>query len=160
MSLPEETRREFCTQACRAVSLATLGGALGSMLEGCGGGGSSPTSPGNVGALPVIAATAGNGGFVITIDSTSPLVAVGSAALVQTTAGYLLVAHVAADSFNAMGATCTHQNCTITGYGSQVFVCPCHGSTYDTSGHVLSGPAPRSLTLLPTQFANNVLTIT
>jgi Rieske Fe-S protein len=56
--------------------------------------------------------------------------------------------------------TITHQACTITGHGNQTFVCPCHGSQFDTSGRVLSGPAPAPLPRYQTQFANNVLTIT
>jgi cytochrome b6-f complex iron-sulfur subunit len=42
---------------------------------------------------------------------------------------------------------------------STSFVCPCHGSEFDTSGHVLVGPASTPLRQFQTQFANNVLTI-
>lgn len=159
MSGQFQTRRQFCSRACWAASLAALGGALGSVLQGCGGGG-GPTSASNVQALPIIAAAVSNGAVVLTIDSTSPLSAVGSAALVQIPNGYLLVAHVAQNSFNALSGTCTHQACTITGYGNQTFVCPCHGSQFDTSGRVLNGPAFSPLPQYHTQFADNVLTIT
>jgi isorenieratene synthase len=60
----------------------------------------------------------------------------------------------------ALSAICTHQTCTITGFGNGQFVCPCHGSTFNTSGQVLGGPAPRDLFQFPTQFVNGVLTIT
>jgi len=40
------------------------------------------------------------------------------------------------------------------------YVCPCHGSRFDTSGRVLNGPVSRSLRQYQTQFANGVLTIT
>jgi len=40
------------------------------------------------------------------------------------------------------------------------YVCPCHGSRFDTSGRVLNGPASRALRQYQTQFANGVLTVT
>lgn len=145
-------RREFCTQA---AALAIFGGALGAILEGC----SSPTSPSNVPSLPAVNGTSASGAITLAIDSSSPLAAVGSAALVQTSIGDFLVARTAQNSFVALGATCTHQACTITGFGSQTYVCPCHGSTFDINGRVLSGPAPAPLPQYPTQFSNGVLTI-
>ncbi|MBI4511403.1 MAG: Rieske (2Fe-2S) protein [Deltaproteobacteria bacterium] len=44
----------------------------------------------------------------------------------------------------AMSAVCTHLGCTVRREG-QGFLCPCHGSRYDEEGHVVSGPAPKSL---------------
>ena len=84
-------RREFCGHACQAVSLATLG----SLVEGCGG---SPTSPSvrSVPSLPIINGAIVNGALTLTIDSTSALSAVGSAALVQSSPlGSVLVIHTA-----------------------------------------------------------------
>jgi Rieske Fe-S protein len=147
------TRREFCTQA---ATLAVFGGALGAILQGCGG----PTSPSNAAALPLVNGTRVTGGITLAINSSSPLSAVGSAALVQTSIGDFLVGHTAQNSFVALSSTCTHQTCTITGFGSQTYVCPCHGSTFDINGRVTGGPAPASLHQYPTQFTNGVLTIT
>src|ERR1035441_1658300 len=146
------TRREFCTQA---ATLAVFGGALGALLQGCGG----PTSP-SAAALPLVNGTRVTGGITLAVDSSSPLSAVGSAALVQTSIGDFLVGHTAQNSFVALSSTCTHQTCTITGFGSQTYVCPCHGSTFDINGRVTGGPAPASLHQYPTQFTNGVLTST
>ncbi len=46
----------------------------------------------------------------------------------------------------ALSAVCTHLGC-VTNYekASNRILCPCHGSFYNTEGHVLGGPAPRSL---------------
>ena len=158
MTLEKNARREVCTQACRGAAVAAFEGVLGSILQGCGGSGGM-TGPSSVSRLPVVNATVVNGSVTLTIDSTSPLAAVGSAALVVTPSGDVLVAHTAQDSYVALSANCTHQSCLITGYANQTFVCPCHGSQFSTSGRVLGGPAPTSLAQFTTQFSNNVLTI-
>jgi cytochrome b6-f complex iron-sulfur subunit len=149
------TRRDFCVQACRAVSLITVGAAL----QGCG---SSPTGPsgGSTPSLATINATAGSGTVAVNVDTNSPLASAGSAALVQSSAGAFLVSRTGQDGFTALTAICTHEGCTITGFASPLYVCPCHGSQYATSGTVVMGPATRALRQFTTQFANNVLTIT
>jgi cytochrome b6-f complex iron-sulfur subunit len=148
-----QTRRDFCARAAR---LTVFGGVLGTVLQGC----SNPNSPSNVPALPIVTGTRVSGGITLAIGSSSPLSAVGSAALVQTSIGDFLVAHTAQSSFVALSSICTHQTCTITGFGNQEYVCPCHGSTFDINGRVLGGPAPASLHQYPTQFTSGVLTIT
>lgn len=42
---------------------------------------------------------------------------------------------------------CTHLGCIPLGHQGEYdgWFCPCHGSTYDTSGRIRSGPAPRNL---------------
>jgi len=158
MSFGEQTRRQFCSNTCRAASVATLGGALAATLESCGGG--SPTSPGGSGsALPVVNGTVSGSTISVTVTGTA-LATQGNLALVKTSAGDVLVARTGADTFTALSAGCTHQNCEITGFSGQIFVCPCHGSQFDTSGHVVQGPAASSLRQFPTQFASDVLTIT
>jgi nitrite reductase/ring-hydroxylating ferredoxin subunit len=156
--MTEQTRREFCTQACQFASAA----AVGTLLQACGGGGGSVTGgslPPDVPALTTVSATAASGGATLNIDAGSPLASVGSAALVQSPNGLILVAHTAADTFTAVTATCTHESCTITGFNGQAFVCPCHGSRFSTSGAVQNGPATRNLRSFATRFAGNVLTI-
>jgi cytochrome b6-f complex iron-sulfur subunit len=148
----KSTRRKFCSQACQAISLV----AVGALAESCGG---SPTSPSSVPAMSVLNGTVVNNTVTLTIDASSPLVSTGSAAVVQATSGVFLVAHTGQDTFSALNALCTHANCYVTGYQSGTYVCPCHGSEYNTSGRVLSGPAPAALHQYATQFVNNVLTI-
>ena len=157
MENPKTSRREFCAHAVSFVTIASL-------IEGCGGGNGSPTSPGGGGgSAPTLAtvngATSGNT-VTVTIDGSSPLAAAGSAALVQSGAGSFLVARTGQDTFSALTAVCTHEQCTVNGFSSGRFVCPCHGSQYTTSGQVQQGPANRPLRSFPTQFTNGVLTIT
>jgi len=127
------------------------------MIQACSG---SPTSPSSAPALPTINATSANGRVSVTIDPASALATVGGAALVQTSNAAFLVARTAESSFTALTAICTHEGCTITGFQSPRYVCPCHGSQYSTSGGVLNGPATQALRQFATQFADNVLTIT
>jgi cytochrome b6-f complex iron-sulfur subunit len=44
----------------------------------------------------------------------------------------------------ALSAICTHLGCTLI-QSSNGFRCPCHGSSFDYKGHVVTGPAPKGL---------------
>jgi cytochrome b6-f complex iron-sulfur subunit len=53
----------------------------------------------------------------------------------------------------AFTAICTHMGCTVKP-GSQTFVCPCHGSTYDAkTGARISGPARGGLSKIAVQVS-------
>jgi Rieske Fe-S protein len=56
--------------------------------------------------------------------------------------------------FYAVSAFCPHLGCIVSenpkAFG---FICPCHGSQFDASGRVLSGPAPRGLEWLEISLA-------
>ncbi len=159
MDSNEQTRRQFCARTCQ---LLALGGAIAATLESCGGGGGSPTSPGGLGsvsALPTVPGTLAGSTITVTVTGTA-LASVGTLALVRTGGGDLLVARTADTTFVALSAGCTHQACEITGFSGQIYVCPCHGSRFDTSGRVVNGPAVTPLPQFQTQFSNDVLTIT
>lgn len=65
-------------------------------------------------------------------------------------------AAVAAGGVVAFSGICTHTACGITGWKADELqlVCPCHTSTFDPRRHGkrVSGPAPRSLPMLPITF--------
>jgi Rieske Fe-S protein len=156
-----QTRRQFCARTCSTAAVAALGTAFAGVLQSCGGGGGSPTSPGgglSAAALPQVPGTAGTASITVSVDGTA-LANVGALALVKSSIGDVLVARTGADAFTAVSSICTHQTCEITGYSGQTYVCPCHGSQFDASGRVLGGPARSSLHQYTTQFANGVLTI-
>jgi cytochrome b6-f complex iron-sulfur subunit len=136
---------------------------VASLIEGCGKKG-NPGAPGggdgtNVPALATVNGTSAGGTVTVSNVSGTSLSGVGSAALVQAGGSSFLVARTGESSFNAFTAICTHEQCTVTGFQSGVFVCPCHGSQYNTNGQVQQGPATQRLQQFPTQFTNNVLTI-
>ncbi|MCM1983865.1 cytochrome b6-f complex iron-sulfur subunit [Lyngbya confervoides] len=48
-----------------------------------------------------------------------------------------------------LNAVCTHLGCVVPwNAGQNKFMCPCHGSQYDSTGKVVRGPAPLSLALV------------
>ena len=61
-------------------------------------------------------------------------------------------------AFRAVSPICTHRGCTVEVQGARL-VCPCHGSTYDRTGHVLRGPAERALTAYPVTRVGDELII-
>lgn len=54
---------------------------------------------------------------------------------------------------------CTHLGCVpLPGQGEfKGFLCPCHGSHYDTSGRIRKGPAPLNLEVPPYKFVTDDL---
>lgn len=144
----DETRRTFCVVAA--------GAAVATMFDACSG---TPGSGVNAQNLPQVAGTFANGVVTVAVDGNATLAAVGALAIVTTSGANVLVARTSATTFNALSSGCTHAACTVSGFSGSAFVCPCHGSEFDTSGRVLSGPAPRGLTALRTTLSGGVLTI-
>ncbi len=54
------------------------------------------------------------------------------------------------DKLFALSSTCTHKKCRIRTERDHSFYCPCHGSTFDPTGHVTKGPARRDLPIFGT----------
>ncbi len=53
-----------------------------------------------------------------------------------------------------ISASCTHLGCVPTFKGGEYkgWMCPCHGSVYDTAARIRKGPAPKNLYLIPYEF--------
>ncbi|MEW6118154.1 MAG: Rieske 2Fe-2S domain-containing protein [Nitrospirota bacterium] len=50
----------------------------------------------------------------------------------------------------ALSSSCSHLGCLVSwSYHKNLFICPCHGGTYDIEGNVVSGPPPLPLSRLP-----------
>ena len=60
--------------------------------------------------------------------------------------------------YNAVLLRCTHASTPLKYTGAE-FVCPLHGSTFDSEGKVIEGPAARSLKKMNTTISNNNITI-
>lgn len=144
------TRREFCAGACKVASLVVAG----LVVPACGGSPTSPSSSGNAPTLSSVSASVSGRTVAITVGTESPLAGVGGAATVSTSLGRFLLARTGQDTVTALTAVCTHEACDITGFASQRFVCPCHGSQFTTSGAVANGPATTALRSYATTFSN------
>jgi cytochrome b6-f complex iron-sulfur subunit len=61
---------------------------------------------------------------------------------------YLVVENDSTLASYGINAVCTHLGCVVPWNASEnKFMCPCHGSQYDSTGKVVRGPAPLSLAL-------------
>lgn len=56
----------------------------------------------------------------------------------------------------ALNAVCTHLGCVVPwNKAENKFMCPCHGSQYNSEGKVIRGPAPKSLALAEVDINDN-----
>jgi ubiquinol-cytochrome c reductase iron-sulfur subunit len=60
-------------------------------------------------------------------------------------------------NFQVLIGICTHLGCIPIAHAGAYngYFCPCHGSVYDTSGRIRSGPAPLNLALPPYEFLSD-----
>jgi cytochrome b6-f complex iron-sulfur subunit len=74
--------------------------------------------------------------------------------------GKFYLARLEDGGFLALSRECTHLGCTVpwSSY-DHAFVCPCHASSFDITGEVLSPPAPRALDLHPVRIENGVVKV-
>jgi cytochrome b6-f complex iron-sulfur subunit len=63
-------------------------------------------------------------------------------------------------SFIALSKKCTHLGCSVPWNDSErKFICPCHGSTFDIAGAVLTPPALRPLDYFPVRVENGLIRV-
>ncbi|MFC1838874.1 ubiquinol-cytochrome c reductase iron-sulfur subunit [Thermodesulfobacteriota bacterium] len=62
--------------------------------------------------------------------------------------------------FLAVSSKCTHLGCTVPWVDEEKrFACPCHGSSFDIKGSVISSPAARPLDIYSVTIENNVVKV-
>ena len=146
----DPARREFLSQATLA--------AVGVVLAACSGGGDGVTAPTGPGPEP----SPGTNGItlVIAVSSFPALANVGGIAAV----GFLGTKQVAVvrsgtSSYTALSRVCTHAACDVN-IQSGAFVCPCHGSRFNSAGAVTQGPAQTALQRFNVAVSANGTTLT
>jgi cytochrome b6-f complex iron-sulfur subunit len=74
--------------------------------------------------------------------------------------GRFYLARLADGGFLALHRECTHLGCTVPWIDAEGrFVCPCHASSFDITGDVLSPPAPRPLDIFPVRIENDIVKV-
>jgi len=74
--------------------------------------------------------------------------------------GQFHLACLADGSFLALSKSCTHLGCSVPWDEERgKFICPCHGSTFDIAGSVLTPPALRPLDYYPVRIENGLVRV-
>jgi cytochrome b6-f complex iron-sulfur subunit len=74
--------------------------------------------------------------------------------------GRFYLARLEDGGFLALSRKCTHLGCTLPWVEKEnKFICPCHASTFDITGKVISAPAPRALDIYPVTIENNIVKV-
>lgn len=74
--------------------------------------------------------------------------------------GKFYLVRLADGGFLAVHRECTHLGCTVPWVEAEHrFACPCHASTFDITGEVLSAPAPRALDLFAVRIENGIVKV-
>jgi nitrite reductase/ring-hydroxylating ferredoxin subunit len=70
------------------------------------------------------------------------------------------IARDAENRFFAVRALCTHMTCILRFNALNITLdCPCHGSTFEIDGRVVTGPAQQPLRTLATRFDGTLLSV-
>ena len=84
--------------------------------------------------------------LALPLDKVAALKKVGGSARVKLAGKEVLLIRDSSNSVKGFSPKCTHQNCYVS-YNKKTarIDCSCHGSSFDVSGKVLGGPAPKDL---------------
>jgi Rieske Fe-S protein len=93
---------------------------------------------------------------VINLSDYPALQSVGGHAMIS---GNVILIRSSKSKFTALSTVCTHKKCDLDYTGSG-FECPCHGSTFNKSGKVLTGPAKKNLRSYSTSYNEAAGTVT
>jgi len=64
------------------------------------------------------------------------------------------------ENLRIISSKCTHMGCQIDQVSGDRLLCPCHGSSFDLQGNVITGPALQALPQLPFEIDDSKTSIT
>ncbi|NCJ06487.1 cytochrome b6-f complex iron-sulfur subunit [Synechococcales cyanobacterium C] len=141
--VPDMGRRQFMNFLAFGTITGTALGALYPIVKYF-----IPPSSGSSGSGVTAKDALGNDLVVSDFIATHPA---GERTLAQGLKGdptYVIVTEDQTLADYGLSAVCTHLGCVVPwNAGENKFICPCHGSQYDSTGKVVRGPAPLSLAL-------------
>ena len=109
--------------------------------------------------LPGVAALDTNGKVIQTnalLANAQPGIPIPVNGLPEDSVDYLIIKEGPVIAEYAIRPICTHLGCTVDwNQQKNQFICPCHGSQYDSQGRVVHGPAGRSLPLITVVVKQN-----
>ncbi len=154
LTMPKLPLPDGQTALDRRGFLTTAGGAAISavLLAACSSGDSAPTAPGGTTPAPgspppaTIPAGVERVGSSYRIDlARVPALRETNGFLIIGTIPAAIVVNLGSNNFRAFTAVCTHDNCLVSSFGNNRITCNCHGSQFDTTGRVITGPATQPL---------------
>jgi cytochrome b6-f complex iron-sulfur subunit len=119
-------RRDFLQ---KSLYLTVGMAGIASLVESCS---KSNTQPSN--SAPTV-------DFTIDISTSQYSALKTNGNYVYYSADNIIIARDVAGNFIALYDVCPHASCTIQFDGKNTFPCPCHGSVFNESGNVTTGPA-------------------
>lgn len=138
-AMSELSRRELLGLAAALLPVVACGDVTSAAVP--------PVLPGDIPAdAVVITADAVD----VSVNRIAALSAVQGAVALLT--ARVIVVRTGASTYQALSADCPHSGCGVSIVNAPRLICPCHGSEFDFSGNRLAGPAPRGLTVLPSEF--------
>ncbi|HTA61413.1 MAG TPA: Rieske (2Fe-2S) protein [Bacteroidia bacterium] len=101
-------------------------------------------------------ASSGPANVNFTVDVSTGQLATNGGYIIQSG---VIVARTSSGAFVAVSATCTHAGGQLGFTSSNIFQCPLHGATFNTSGAVISGPTSTNLQKYNTTLTGNSLRV-
>lgn len=151
------SRRAFLSTSVKSLTIMASSSAAISFLESCSSDDNNPVSPGN----------GGKGTVTIDLNDSkfSPLKQVGGKVALDQgdieglPAKGIFIIRSGDSSITVLDRTCIHQGCQVNPFNNGIAQCPCHGSEYNASGKVVSGPASSSLTTYNATLDGDIIEI-
>ncbi len=142
------SRRSLLKGLGVAAAVAFVPGATGCMQQGSDVASATTTSCGTATCID------------LSVAANSALTNVGGALLIDVGSDTVMVIRTSQTAVVALSAICTHAGCSMNFDSSQnLLVCPCHGSQFNESGDVVTGPARRPVKVYSATLANNIVTV-